>query len=160
METARNFYDNLPPPTECLAILVGCAQLTVFGLGALANPIEYSKGHGLPITLASTNTKRQVSEEEGESANEAQKNQIALVSAMAARNIGNGILILSLACYFRDRRALGVAVAANAFSALADTFIVKSFGTEDKASTHITGIIASLGIGSTLLYWRREDPWW
>ena len=160
MDTAREFYANLPPPAECLAILVGCAQLTVLGLGGIANPIEWSKGYGLPITLKSSTQKRQSLNEESEREDEAQKNQIALVSAISARNIGNGILILSLACYARDRRALGIAVTANCVSALADTLIVRWFGMEDQAAGHVTGIIGSLGIGSCLLYWRRDDPWW
>lgn len=151
METARTFYANLPPPAECLAILVGCAELTVFGLGGLANPVEWSKAYGLPVrTAKSTDT---------EEARKTEQNQLALVSAIAARNTANGVLTLALACYARDRRALGIAVLCNVVTTLADTVLVRWYGAQDMVFGHVVGIVNSIGIGGALLYWGRGDPW-
>lgn len=157
MDRARNTFANLPPPAECLAILVGLSQLTVFGLGGIANPIEWSKAYGLPIVPASTIRRRGA---DNEAADEAEKTQIALTSALVSRNIRHGVLILALACYARDRRAVGIALVVNCISSLADTFIVRWFGDDSKVNGHLIGLAGSLGIGSMLLHWRREDPWW
>lgn len=157
MDRARNIFANLPPPAECLAILAGLSQLTIFGLGGIANPIEWSRVYGLPIVLGSSLRRR---DSDSRAADEAEKTQIALVSALCSRNIRQGVLILALACYARDRRAVGIALVVNCISSLADTFIVRWFGDESKAWEHTSGLTGSLGIGSALLYWRREDPWW
>lgn len=163
MSTRREFFANLPPPSECLAILVGCAELTIFGLAGLANPIEWAQGYGLPLTSASSQQKRgsasESDSEETKRADKAEKTQLALVSAIAARNVGNGVLILTLACYIRDRRALGIAIASNIVTTLADTLIVRWFGAKDKANAHVTGILNSILISASLLYWSRNDPW-
>ena len=70
------------------------------------------------------------------------------------------MLILALACYARDRRAVGIALVVNCISSLADTLIVRWFGNTDQVSGHITGLAGSLGVGGVLLYWKRDDPWW
>lgn len=160
MESARQFYANLPPPAECLAILVGVSQLTVFGLGGVANPLSWSKAYGLPIVLAPRLRRHQASSEGSQVAEEAEKTQIALVSALSARSIQNGVLILALACYARDRRAVGIVLLVNGVSALADTLIVRWFGNTDQAAGHLTSLAGSLGIGSILLRWKRDDLWW
>ncbi|KAF2482725.1 hypothetical protein BDY17DRAFT_251934 [Neohortaea acidophila] len=142
--SSRPLFPNLPPPAECLAILFACTQLTVFGLGGLANPIDWSKGYGLPIDAAA----------------EAEKTQIALVSALATRNIRHAALILALACYARDRRAVGLALAVNCISSLADTCIVRWFGTAQQVSLHVGGLLSSAGLSMVLLKWGRDDAWW
>lgn len=157
MDRARNLFAGLPPPAECLAILVGLSQVTVFGLGGIANPIEWSRAYGLPIVPASDIRRRGA---DNEAATEAEKTQIALISALVSRNIRQGVLILALACYARDRRAVAIALVVNCISSLADTFIVRWFGDDEKVNGHLIGLAGSLGIGSTLLHWRREDPWW
>lgn len=160
MDPARQFYANLPPPAECLAILVGLSQLTVFGLGGIANPLSWSKAYGLPIVQAPRLRRRQASSEESQAAEEAEKAQIALVSALSARSIQSGVLILALACYARDRRAVGIALIVHGVSSLADSLIVRWFGNTDQAAGHLATLAGSLGIGSILLRWTREDAWW
>ena len=160
MDAYRNFRAGLPPPAECLAILVGVTQVTVFGLAGIANPVDFAKGYGLPLSLGSSGQQQQSGTEGSKGGDNVEKTQIALVSAISARNVTNGVLLLALACYARDRRALGIAMTANAISTLADTCIVRWFGAADQASLHITGLVSSLGIGSSLLYWRRDNPWW
>ena len=164
MDSARNFYENLPPPAECLAILVGCAELTVFGLGGLANPVEFAKGYGLPLSSASTSQKHpgavQSSEGEDKTSDQARKTQEGLVAAIAGRNITSGVLILTLACYTRDRRALGIVIAANAVTTLVDALVVKYKGMEGQVFGHGVGVFNSVAIGYSLLHWAREDPWW
>ena len=164
MDTAREFYAHLPPPAECLAILVGCAELTVFGLGGLANPVEFAKGYGLPLSPSSTSQKQpdaiDASSEQNENADDVQKTQTALVCAIAARNVTSGMLILGFACYTRDRRALGCVIIANVITTLADALIVRWSGNKSQVFGHATGVVNSLAIGGSLLYWRREDTWW
>ncbi|KAK4950714.1 hypothetical protein LTR10_010707 [Elasticomyces elasticus] len=122
----QTFRANLPPPAECLAILVGCMELTVFGLGGLANPLEFTKGYGLPL-ITSSSTSATITEK----ATDDEKKQQAYVAAIAARNVQNGILLLTLGCYVRDRRALGFAVMAGLITTVADTLIVQWYGAKD-----------------------------
>jgi len=160
MEAARSFYENLPPPAECLAILVGCAQLTVFGLGGLANPISWARTYGLPIVPASRLQRQQSSTEQTKAAEEAEKTQIALISALTARNVRHGVVIVAAACYLRDRRAIAIALIANGISAISDALIVNWFGDAEQTAGHATGLVGTLALGSFLLRWRRDDPWW
>lgn len=162
--SSRPLFPNLPPPAECLAILFACTQLTVFGLGGLANPIDWSKGYGLPIVRASdlraSRNNSASGPQQQDAAAEAEKTQIALVSALATRNIRHAALILALACYARDRRAVGLALAVNCISSLADTCIVRWFGTAQQVSLHVGGLLSSAGLSIVLLKWGRDDTWW
>ncbi|TKA67862.1 hypothetical protein B0A55_08413 [Friedmanniomyces simplex] len=152
----QNFRANLPPPAECLAILVGCMELTVFGLGGLANPLEFSKGYGLPLLTSSSTSSSDIATKDEEN----DKTQQAYVAAIAARNIQNGVLLLTLGCYVRDRRALGFAVAAGLVATVADTLIVQYYGVKEAVWGHLFGVFNSVAIGGSLLYWGRNDPWW
>lgn len=161
MESMRNLFANLPPPAECLAILAGC-QLAIFGLGGISSPIQWANGYGLPIVRASDLRGRQrpSGSDEHDAASEAEKTQIAFVAALAARNIRHAVLILALACYARDRKAVGIALLANCVSSLADTLIVRWFGNDQQVSLHAGGLLGSMAVGTVLLRWRRADPWW
>lgn len=136
-------FSRLPPPSECLAILLGLAELTAFGLTGLTDPSAWSQNYGLPIqntsTPGETTTKR------------------ALVQAIAARNIQNGALILTLALYTRDRTALGIAIGLGVITTLADTLIVSARGVRDMGWGHAVGVVNSVLIGGSLLWWGRED---
>ncbi|KAK0345359.1 hypothetical protein LTR91_004440 [Friedmanniomyces endolithicus] len=153
-----SFRANLPPPAECLAILVGCMELTVFGLGGLANPVEFCKGYGLPLITSSSTTSSDMTTKTKDSDDD--KLQQAYVAAIAARNIQNGVLLLTLGCYVRDRRALGVAVAAGLIATVADTLIVQYYGLKEAVWGHVFGVFNCVAIGGSLLYWGRYDPWW
>ncbi|KAI5362292.1 hypothetical protein Slin15195_G059430 [Septoria linicola] len=142
-------FANFPPPAECLAILVGCAELIVSGIGGLSDARAFGKGYGLEIDAA----------DEGQPLSQSQKTQKALVQAVSFRNIQNGALILTLACYTRDRKALGFAVLYGAFSSLADAAIVTKYGISNLASGHGVTMLNYLLVGGSLLYWNRNDPW-
>lgn len=79
------------------------------------------------------------------------------MQAIAARNMQNGALILTLALYTRDRTALGIAVGLGVITTLADTLIVRSKGVQETVAFHGIGILNSLLLGGSLLYWGRED---
>ncbi|TKA41814.1 hypothetical protein B0A54_08240 [Friedmanniomyces endolithicus] len=151
----ESFRANLPPPAECLAILVGCMELTVFGLGGLANPVEFCKGYGLPLITSSSSstTSSDTITKINDSDND--KLQQAYVAAIAARNIQNGVLLLTLGCYVRDRRALGVAVAAGLVATVADTLIVQYYGLKEAVWGHVFGEQRT-EIWSNLLRQTRE----
>jgi len=154
----RETYQHLPPPAETLAILLGCMELSVFGLGGLANPLEFSKGYGLPLTSSSS-----VQTESSPTTNSEAKHktqQEALIAAIAARNVQNGVLLLTFGLYFRDRRALGVVVAAGLVATVADAWIVWAYGVKDAVWGHVFGVFNSAAIGGSLLYWGRADKLW
>lgn len=155
METAKNFLSNCPPPAESLALLLGCAQLSIFGLAGLSDPDGWATGYGLPLV----NPKSVESSSPADKAQQAQV-QRALVAASAARNVTNGILILGLGAWLRDRKALGLAIACNVVTTVADTLIVRWFGVEKQASGHIIAVVNSTAVGFALLQWGRNDPWW
>ncbi|CZT24020.1 uncharacterized protein RCC_09737 [Ramularia collo-cygni] len=151
MASRYTIINHLPPPAECLAILLGCAECIVFGLGGLSSPADYARGYGLPIDAPT---------EEGQELTDNQKTQKALVTALAARHVQNGVLILTLGLYTRERTALGFAVAYGVISTLADSFIVKSYGINHLAGAHVIGFLNSLVVGGALLCWRRDDKLW
>ena len=155
----RDFRAGLPPPAECLAILVGCMEVTIFGLGGFANPLEFSRGFGVPMLPAGSTT---ASSSDGKSArdDEVQKTQQAYITAIAARNLQNGILLLTLGCYLRDRRALGIAVACGLVATVGDALIVQYYGVKEAIWGHVFGIVNSAAIGGSLLYWSRTDKLW
>ncbi|KXL46275.1 hypothetical protein M433DRAFT_134105 [Acidomyces richmondensis BFW] len=160
----KNFRAGLPAPAECLAILVGIAEVSVFGLAALANPLEFGNSYGIPMTSSTALQQHpgalQSSEIENKRSRDVHRTQQAYITAIAARNIHNGILILTFACYLRDRRALGIAIAAKLFTTAADFLIVKSYGVKDMVWSHVFGMVSSLTIGGSLLYWGRDDKLW
>lgn len=143
----REHFAYLPPPAECLAILVGTAELVVFGLGGLSDTTAVAKGYGLnPPSSTSSPEDRKTNE--------------GLIRAIAARNIQNGALILTFALYTRDRRSLGLAVAYGVITTLADSWIVAKYGVKDLVGGHVVGVVNSLLIGGSLLWWKRGDAWW
>ena len=171
----RSLLQRLPPPAECLALVIATLELLPFGIAGLRNPVTFADGYGLPIQRSmntSTNsTKRsddglltdletKSSSTNSSSFEEDQKTKKALVAAIAARNVQNGILLLTFGLVLRDRRSLGVAVIAGLVATVADTVIVNAYGAKDKIAGHYVGIFNSLAIGGSLLYWGRNDPLW
>ncbi|KAK4542499.1 hypothetical protein LTR36_006751 [Oleoguttula mirabilis] len=160
----NNFRAGLPPPAECLAIGVGCMELTMFGLAGILNPVEFAKGFGVPMTSPSSTGSHagalEASSEDKTTSEKVKNTQEAYIAAIAARNLQNGILLLTLGCYVRDRRALGIAVAAGLVTTVADAFIVQAYGVKDAMFGHLIGIANSLLIGGSLLYWGRDDKLW
>jgi hypothetical protein len=148
----RDLFAGLPPPAECLAILVGVAEVTLFGAAGLANVTEFAKGYGLPIKASTSPNKRENEEIE--------TNQKALVAALAARNIEKGLIVLAFACYWRDRKALGTVVATGLVTTVADLLIVQWYGAKEAVFGHVIGVVNCTLIGSALLYWNRADPLW
>lgn len=171
---ARSFFQRFPP-AECLALFIATLELLPFGIAGLSNPVAFADGYGLPIqrglSTSSSSTKQSAdglskgSTAESSSASttsfeEDQKTKKALVAAIAARNVQNGILLFTFGLILRDRRSLGVAVAAGLVATLADTVIVNAYGAKDKIAGHYVGIFNSLAIGGSLLYWGRHDSLW
>lgn len=171
---ARNFFQRFPP-AECLALFIATLEILPFGIAGLSNPTAFADGYGLPLQRSlstppslnkrsadgqSSETTAISSTESTKSFDEDQKTKKALVAAIAARNVQNGVLLFTFGLILRDRRSLGVAVAAGLVATLADTFIVKAYGAKDKIAGHSIGIFNSLAIGGSLLYWGRGDSWW
>ncbi|EME45803.1 hypothetical protein DOTSEDRAFT_128280 [Dothistroma septosporum NZE10] len=148
--TSTTTFQYLPPPAECLAILLGLAELSLFGLAGLTGPVEFSRGLGLPIDAPKS---------ESEPPTTSQKTQRALSQLIAARNMQNGALILTFALYTRDRRSLGIAVAAGVITTVADVVVVNAYGLKDVVAFHAIGVVNSVLIGGSLLYWGRGDAW-
>ena len=146
--TQTTTFQYLPPPAECLAILLGLAEVSIFGLAGLTGPTEFAKGLGVPISAPKT---------ESEELTTTQKTQRALSQLIAARNVQNGALILTFALYTRDRRSLGIAIAAGVITTLADAVVVNAYGLKDVVAFHAIGVVNSVLIGGSLLYWGRED---
>lgn len=155
----RNLFQHLPPPAECLALFIATLEIVPFGVMGLRNPSFFADGYGLPITsssdASSASAKRSSAVREQD-----QQTKKALVAAIAARNIQNGILLATFGLVLRDRRSLGVAVMAGLVATVADTVIIGMYGAKDKMAGHYVGIFNSLAIGGSLLYWGRNDPLW
>ncbi|KAF3040068.1 hypothetical protein E8E12_004545 [Didymella heteroderae] len=171
---ARSFFQRFPP-AECLALFIATLELVPFGIAGLSNPTAFADGFGLPLQTSthrsSSSTKRSTdgsfcesttesSSTSISSSDEDQKTKKALVAAIAARNFQNGILLFTFGLILRDRRSLGVAVAAGLITTLADAVIVNAYGAKDKIGGHFVGVFNSLAIGGSLLYWGRHDPLW
>ena len=165
---ARNFFQRFPP-AECLALFIATLELVPFGLAGLSNPINFADGYGLPILSSSTKESHEklhdgsatpASTTATSSVEEEQQTKKALVAAIAARNVQNGILLFTFGLVLRDRRSLGVAVTAGLVATIADTVIVKAYGAKDRIAGHYVGIFNSLAIGGSLLYWGRQDALW
>ncbi|KAI0616332.1 DUF4267 domain-containing protein [Pyrenophora tritici-repentis] len=127
----------------------------------LRNPTFFADGYGLPITGDSSTSSPSAKRAPAESTcEEDQETKKALVVAIAARNVQNGILLAIFGLVLRDRRSLGVAVMAGLVATVADTVIVRAYGAQEKIAGHYVGIFNSLAIGGSLLYWGRNDPLW
>lgn len=169
---SRSFFNYLPPLAECLALIIGAVELIPFGFAGLNNPTAFADGYGLPISNTIKNTSMPRS---GRSADvvttssssfpsqspfeQEQQEKRALVAAIAARNIQNGVLLLTFGLVLRDRKSLGVTVLAGLVATVADTAIVGAYGVKNKVVGHYVGIFNSLVIGGSLLYWGRNDRW-
>lgn len=163
--TGRNLFASLPPPAECLALLIGTAELTIFGLAGLFSPPTLATGFGLPLLPAFSSQKHSgalESSSPGESAQatKIQNQQKAMVMALAARNVQNGILLLTFGAWFRDRKALGVIVATGVVTTATDYLVVKAYGVKEAAGGHLIGVFNCLLVGGSLFWWGRDDPWW
>ena len=159
MNTAQRILYHLPPPAECLAILVGCAELTLFGLGGLASPRQFATGYGLPLTDASAtdletgnSSETEKAGQAGQAPSQAQRRYDALIAAVAARNVQNGLCLLTFGLFWRDRRALGTVVASGLVTTLADTLFVYWYGSKDAVLGHVFGVGNSVLIGGALLF--------
>ncbi|TKA22781.1 hypothetical protein B0A50_07883 [Salinomyces thailandicus] len=157
------FRAGLPHPAECFGIGIGLMELVLFGMGGIANPLEFSKGFGIPMLPPSTVQTHpgalQKTSEEQERGAKLQRTQEGYIQAMAARNLQNGVLLLTLGCYVRDRRALGIAVACGLVTTVGDTLIIWAQGPEARGAIfgHLIGIFNCLAIGGSLLYWSPES---
>lgn len=156
----RNLFNHLPPPAECLALIVGTLELLPFGILGLRNPATFADGYGLPISNDPSDDASTKGNASGLSPEAEQQTKKALVAAIAARNVQNGILLLTFGLVLRDRRSLGVAVMAGLVATVADTAIVRAYGVKDKIAGHYVGIFNSVAIGGSLLYWGRNDSLW
>ena len=132
--SSNSLFANLPPPAECLAILVGFAEITIFGLAGLANPPSFAKGLGLPITNSSDDSAQlEAGTTTPQEASKAAKTQRGLILALAARNLEKGLTVMAFACYWRDRKALGTCIFAGLLTTAADYLAVKWYGEEEAA---------------------------
>lgn len=159
----RNLFHHLPPPAECLALIIGTLELLPFGIIGLRNPDLFADGYGLPISHASTSaaiSPPTTSHSSSTSPEAEQQTKKALVAAIAARNVQNGILLLTFGLVLRDRKSLGVAVLAGLVATIADTVIVKGYGVREKVTGHYVGVFNCLAVGGSLLYWGRNDRLW
>jgi len=160
--TSQSLFANLPPPAECLAILVGFAEITIFGLAGFANPSSFAKGFGLPVTSSTSTSDKDAALESATTPQEvsaSSKTQRGLVLALAARNLEKGLTVMAFACYWRDRKALGTCIFAGLITTAADYLAVKWYGEEEAAFGHVIGMVNSSLIGGALLYWSRDGAW-
>lgn len=155
----RNLFTHLPPPAECLAILIGTAEITIFGLAGLANPTSFAKGFGLPLSPSTESQLEAGDKSSPEPTTQAEKSHRGLLLALAARNLEKGLTILAFACYFRDRKAVGTCVFAGLLTTTADYFAVKWYGEREAAAGHVIGMANCSLVGGALLWWGREGGW-
>jgi hypothetical protein len=166
----RTLFTHLPPPAEALALLIGTLELLPFGIVGLLHPASFADGYGLPITntppststsSSSNSTKTSTSTSTKPASDpESDSTKKALIAALAARNIQNGILLLTFGVILRDRRSLGVTVLAGLVATVADTVIVRRYGVKEKVWGHVVGVVNSVAVGGSLLYWGRGDRLW
>lgn len=149
----RNLFTHLPPPAECLAILIGTAEITIFGLAGLANPTSFAKGFGLPLEGSATTSK------DTPPTTPTSKTHRGLLLALAARNLEKGLTVLTFALYFRDRKAVGTCVFAGLVTTAADYLAVKWYGEQEAAGGHVMGMVNCSLVGGALLWWGREGAW-
>ena len=160
----RNLFAALPPPAECLGLLIGTAELTIFGIAGLASPAGLATGFGIPLlaphTIGSHPGAVEQSTEESEKDIEVRNSQKALISALAARNVQNGLLLLWFGGVMRDRKSLGVVVLTGLITTATDYLVVSRWGVKEAAGGHLFGVFNCLAIGGSLLWWNRGDPWY
>ena len=159
---SRDFFAGLPPPAECLAILIGTAEITLFGLAGFANPSSFATGFGLPIAPSPSSSGDKTASLEANTPHEASQSantQRGLTLALAARNGEKGLTLLAFACYWRDRRALGTCVLAGLITTAADYLVVKWYGAKEAAAGHVIGMANCGLIGGALLYYTRDSAW-
>lgn len=156
---SRDFFANLPPPAECLAILIGTAEITLFGLAGFANPSSFATGFGLPLTPSSDDKPASLEANTPHESSQAARTQRGLTLALAARNVEKGLTLLAFACYWRDRRALGTCVAAGLVTTAADYLVVRWYGAKEAAFGHVIGMVNCGLIGGALLYYTRDSKW-
>ena len=160
--TTRNLFANLPPPAECLAILIGTAEITIFGLAGFANPASFATGFGLPIQPTPEKDTAQLEAGTATTPQEqtaVEKTQRGLVLALAARNLEKGLTLLAFACYWRDRKALGTCIFAGLLTTGMDLLVVRWYGAQEAAGGHVIGMANCGLIGGALLYWSRDGAW-
>jgi hypothetical protein len=159
---APSILRNLPPVAECLALVIATLELLPFGVLGLQNPRAFADGFGLPISTAPSSSDESAPTVAAlsDASKTEQRTKKALVAAIAARNIQNGLLLLTFGLVLRDRRSLGVAVLAGLVATSADSLIIRAYGVKEKISGHYIGIFNSLTIGGSLLYWGRNDSLW
>ncbi|KAF1991389.1 hypothetical protein K402DRAFT_459406 [Aulographum hederae CBS 113979] len=175
MSTFLQTYSHFPRPALLLALLIGIAETTLFGAAGLANPSAFLTGYGLPLpspkpahpgaiapeieteepSSTSTNTSVPPSKPDDERTQQHQRTITALTAALAARNIQNGILILTFGALLRDRRALGVVMSAGVLATVADCLVVRRFGVKEAVWGHLVGVVNSVGLGGALLWAGR-----
>lgn len=151
----RNLFTHLPPPAECLAILIGTAEITIFGLAGLANPTSFAKGFGLPLEPSSSTT----TSKDTPPTTPTSKTHRGLLLALAARNLEKGLTVLTFALYFRDRKAVGTCVFAGLVTTAADYLAVKWYGEQEAVGGHVMGMVNCAAVGGALLWWGREGAW-
>ena len=160
----RSILRHLPPPAECLALVIATLELLPFGILGLRDPEAFADGFGLPISTTEQSSRDKAASTSADqcdpSPNTEAQTKKALVAAIAARNVQNGLLIFTFGVLLKDRRSLGIAVLAGLVATCADTLIVKAYGVKEKAVGHYVGMFNSLTIGGSLLYWGRNDPLW
>lgn len=149
-----SLFQRLPPPVECLAILLGVAELSIFGVAGIANPSSFATGLGLPLPKALPSS-TPASKETEDNGKETEKRHVGLIEAVAARNIASGLCILTFGCYWRDRRALGTVVLINTITTAADAYTVYRYGVKDAVGGHFVGVFNCTVLGTLLLL-----QWW
>lgn len=149
----RTLFYHLPPPAECLALIIGTLELFPFGILGLRNPAFFAEGYGLPISSPPSTTNSPTTTNDHQT-------KKALVAAIAARNIQNGILLLTFGLVLRDRRSLGVVVMAGLVATVADAVIVGAYGVGGKVVGHCVGVVNCGVVGGSLLFWGRGDALW
>jgi hypothetical protein len=168
--STRTLFAHLPPPAESFALLIGTLELLPFGIIGLLHPASFADGYGLPITntppststsSSSNSTKNPTSTSTKHASDpDSDSTKEALIAALAARNIQNGVLLLTFGIILRDRRSLGVTVLAGLVATVADTVIVRRYGVREKIWGHLIGVVNSVAVGGSLLYWGRGDRIW
>lgn len=144
-------FSRLPPPSQTLAILLGCAELTIFGIAGLYSPGGFATGFGLP--LSSTWPAKGIKSASDPAEDKEKAATHGYISALAARNIANGALILAFGTYFKDRRALGAVILSGIVTTFADAMVVSRYGPDKSAIWgHVVGIVNSTLIGGALLF--------
>lgn len=156
----RNLFTHLPPPAECLAILIGTAEITIFGLAGLANPTSFAKGFGLPLETSPSNSQtNKPTTSDTPPTTPTSKTHRGLLLALAARNLEKGLTVLTFALYFRDRKAVGTCVFAGLVTTAADYLAVKWYGEREAVGGHVIGMVNCGLVGGALLWWGREGAW-